>query len=423
MYPAKPLPTKHRREKPICVLGLIAVMLCCNPAAAAAGPPRHALLRAKALIGPHDAILVLAPDGRRIISKNAGQALVPASTLKLLTSLAAIHYLGDDFRFRTDFYMDRQRNLKVKGYGDPLLVSETLNAIAGLLAGRLKSNSVRIADIVLDDTYFAQPLNIPGRGNSFQPYDAPNGALCANFNTIFFKRDSTGRYVSAEPQTPLVPPALARIRASHLPQGRIPLATEDEALLYIGNLLRYFLKVHGLPCDGRVRPGRVDPQQDHLIHRYLADERLEQVIARLLRYSNNFIANQLLIRCGIAVCGPPGTLVKGVGAVSAFAQRLGIHDLRLTEGAGISRENRISARGLMKVLTAFAPHRHLMRYAAGDWYKTGTLQGVHTRVGFLESGAAAFYRYVVLINTPGKSAAPVMQILHRTLCGRPRQPG
>ncbi len=422
MRPAEYLPATHRWKNRFCALGLTVWLLACWPVAAAAGPA-HALSAAAALIGPRDAILVLTPAGHRLLSKNADQGLVPASTLKLLTALAALHYLGDDFRFRTEFYIDRRQNLKVKGYGDPLLISETLDTAAARLAGRLKKKSVRMADMVLDDSYFAQPLNIPGRGNSFQPYDAPNGALCANFNTVSFKRDAGGKLISAEPQTPLVPPAPARIRASHLAQGRIPLATRKDALLYVGNLLCYFLGAHGLPCNSRIRSGRVDLRRDQLIYRHMTPERLGQVVARLLRYSNNFIANQLLVHCGIALSGPPGTLAKGVNAVSAFARGLGVRGLRLVEGSGISRKNRISARGLMKVLTAFAPYRHLMRHAAGDWYKTGTLRGIHTRVGFLESGGREFYRYVVLVNTPGRSAAPVMDILHRALCGRGHRPG
>ena len=58
----------------------------------------------------------------------------------------------------------------------------------------------------LDDTYFTQPLTIPGISSSSNPYDAPNGALCANFNTVFFKHSRDG-YASAEPQTPLLPMA------------------------------------------------------------------------------------------------------------------------------------------------------------------------------------------------------------------------
>ena len=53
------------------------------------------------LIGNQDAVLIADPQGKILFSKNAGKKLVPASTLKTLTSLAALYYLGSDYRFAT----------------------------------------------------------------------------------------------------------------------------------------------------------------------------------------------------------------------------------------------------------------------------------------------------------------------------------
>ena len=73
----------------------------------------------KALIGPGDSIIVADPAGRIIISKHARRKLVPASILKIFTSLETLHYLGSDYRYATEFYIDRNSNLKIKGYGRP----------------------------------------------------------------------------------------------------------------------------------------------------------------------------------------------------------------------------------------------------------------------------------------------------------------
>ena len=50
--------------------------------------------------------------------------LVPASVLKYATALAALHYLGPDFSYSTEFYLDENHSLIIKGSGDPYLVSE-----------------------------------------------------------------------------------------------------------------------------------------------------------------------------------------------------------------------------------------------------------------------------------------------------------
>ena len=160
------------------------------------------------LIGAEDSILVVDPQGSIIIAKNDGKKLIPASILKLFTALVAFNYLGPDHRYRTEFFIDNNSNLKIKGYGDPLLISEIVREISRLLAALIGKGTI-INDLIVDDSYFSQPLTIPGISSSSQPYDAPNGALCVNFNTVFFKHTHSG-YISAEPQTPLLPYADSR---------------------------------------------------------------------------------------------------------------------------------------------------------------------------------------------------------------------
>ncbi len=374
----------------------------------------------RSAVGSADAALLMSPTGRVLVSKNAALPLVPASILKLLTSLAAFHYLGPDFRFATDFLLNGRHDLVIKGTGDPLLISEVLASAAPQIAAVLGKDGGVVNDILVDDAYFAQPLTIPGVTASVQPYDAPNGALCVNFNTVYYRKNNRGKYVSAEPQTPLVPPALERIRASGLPSGRIILSHHrNDIAVYAGNLVRAFLEKEGLSVEGRVRLQPGAAARARRIYRLVSPFALPEVVSRLLAFSNNFIANQILIRCGIAASGPPGTLSKGVRAVAAFArENLGIRSLKLTEGSGISRGNRISARDMMKVLVRFESHRRLMRRQRCDWYKTGTLKGIRTRTGYLVDGRERIYRYVLMFNTPGKSPQKIMERLRRAVCGR-----
>ena len=368
-------------------------------------------------IGDRDAILVADPQGRIVFSKNADLQLVPASTLKIFTALVALHYLGPDYRFVTEFYQDHHSNLKVKGYGDPLLISEALAKIALDLRSIPGIEFNHINDLVLDDSYFKTPIAIPGVNRSNEPYDAPIGALCVNFNTFNFKRNPNGIFVSAEPQTPLLPFVQERIDASQLDHGRILLSSQrNENTLYSGHLLQYFLKKEALQFDGRIRTGKVQKDNDKLIFRYVSSFSLIQVISKLLEHSNNFMANQLFITCGAKAYGPPGTLENGVQAASAYAKNiLKIDNFRLVEGSGISKKNRMSAVSFYKILKVFAPHHFLMRRMGKAFYKTGTLKGIHTRAGYIENKEGRLYSFVLLINTPGKSPNPIMDILLRNL--------
>lgn len=368
---------------------------------------------------PNNACFLADPDGRVLVSENADQPLIPASILKIFTSLAAYHYLGADHRFKTDLYTDSDGNLKIKGYGDPLVTSEVLSALAeaAVAAGGLQPP--RVQHLILDSSFFSEPLIIPGVSDTLEPYDAPNGALCANFNTVSFIRLKTGAYASAEPQTPLVPSALPRIRASGLEEGRISLSNQHhEIIFYLGQLFAVDLAQRGVLLRGTIQPGTVNAGTDKLLLSFASPYCLDETISKLLAYSSNFIANQLLLSIGAKVFGPPATLEKGVQAAINYAEKsLGIKHLRIVEGSGISRENRVSARTMAKLLNAFLPHRERMRQTQKEYYKTGTLEGISTRTGYLKGADGGLYPFVVMLNTNGSSMEAVMAKLHRIVAG------
>ena len=367
------------------------------------------------LIGKKDSILVANPRSQILFARNKDTKLVPASILKIFTSLVALHYLKPDYRFKTEFYLDKASNLKIRGLGDPLLISEVVNDISRHLAGKLDT-STNLKNLILDNSYFNQPLTIPGITSSSQPYDAPNGALCVNFNTVNFKHTNNG-YVSAEPQTPLLPFALKKIKQSGRDEGRIVFSHEDhEITLYAGSLFKYFLNENGIEFSGSVKLGRVNARADRLLFRYVSRTSLKQIISKLLEHSNNFTTNQLLITSGIKAYGPPGTLEKGVATALHYAEEvLKMNGITIFEGSGISRKNRVSAAHMHRVLDTFAPYYLLMNRQNNEFYKTGTLYGISTRAGYIQGREGQLYRYVVMINTPGKSTAKIMRILKRSL--------
>ncbi|MDM8555300.1 D-alanyl-D-alanine carboxypeptidase [Desulfococcaceae bacterium HSG7] len=388
------------------LLMLAVFFFAIHPADSSAGRLKNASKQLDNLIAQNDAALLTDAQGNILYQKNATKALVPASVLKIFTALTALYYLKPDYRFVTDFYQDSQGNLKVKGHGDPSFTSEDLLEISETMKGRFR----HFNDLILDAAYFQTPIIIPGRTLSNNPYDAPNGALCVNFNTVFFKQRN-GVTVSSETQTPLLPIALKRIRQSGLKAGRITFSHDhNEITLYTGFMLRFFLAKQGIKIKGAVKIGRVNPKQDTLILQRRSKFKLTQVISRLLEYSNNFTANQLLIACGAKAYGAPGDLPKGLKAARVFARDvLKLKNLQIAEGSGISRKNHVTAMTMLKILNAFEPYRNLMRHQGREFYKTGSLTGVKTRAGYLKAGNGQLYRFVVMLNTPGKSAGAVIK--------------
>lgn len=355
------------------------------------------------LVGPGDSVLVQRmDDGRVLFAENPDTLLVPASILKIVTSLAAFNILGKDFRFITEFYTTPDGDLVIKGYGDPCLVSEEIEAAAFRIAVMVPS----VGDILVDASFFAPGIAVPGRKTgSSQPYDAVNGALCANYNTVNVTRKD-GRYTSAEPQTPLLSFALQRIEEMDPFSGRVAFIEDaSAAALYAGELFAWFLKKHGCHVSGTVARGRVEKGTDTLVFTHVSSSSLADNVEKLLRYSNNFTANQLLLACGEKAYGPPADLARGVAAVQDYVKTvLAIDGMKVVEGSGLSRENRMSARMMAGVLAAFEPYAGRMRVFGNEYYKTGTLSGVNTRAGYFLYEDGPRYLFVVMSNTPGRSA-------------------
>ena len=109
--------------------------------------------------------------------------VVPASVQKYATALAALHYLGSQFRFSTEFYMDQNNELGIRGHGDPFLVSEEWQKIAEKLSD-LPAVPKISQGLFFDTSLFEKNIQIPGIKYSLNPYDARNGALVVNFNTV-----------------------------------------------------------------------------------------------------------------------------------------------------------------------------------------------------------------------------------------------
>ena len=358
-----------------------------------------------------DSFLVATSSGKILFEKNAGKQRIPASTLKVLTALAALNHFGPSYRFQTEFYMDPHQNLKIKGYGDPLLISEVLHQIADIVSKRTGF----FRNIILDYSYFSSRISVPGCENTTNPYDAPIGALCANFNTIAFKFRKN-RPCSTESQTPMVPFMAHQIRTLGLQSGRRTFThNSKEAALYVGELLRHLLKERGVKTRGTIRFGAVLPT-DTLIFTYRSIFSLETVVEKMLHSSSNFMANQIFVALGASVYGPPGTLAKGIRATQAYIKReLGLKYIKLVEGSGLSRQNHLSAYDMLAILEKFKPYRNLLKRQDQVLYKTGSLKGISARAGYIDGQSFDSYCFAVFFNRTGSNMAAMVSCLKKAI--------
>jgi D-alanyl-D-alanine carboxypeptidase/D-alanyl-D-alanine-endopeptidase (penicillin-binding protein 4) len=351
-----------------------------------------------ASLAPSAIVLVVDHDGNELIAQNVDQPFVPASVTKLVTSWLAMQVLGGDYRFETRFYLDDKRVLYVRGGGDPFLISEELTPLAAGLVAAVGKKPIN--GIVVDASYYPENLRIPGIEQTNNSYNALNTALAVNFNTISAVRKGN-RVTPAEKQTPLTPLAISEYKArGPKGNGRISLS-EDPAvsLQYAGELIAAFIKQAGGSVKGKVSIGTV-PAALKPVYVHRQSRTLAQIIAEMLKASNNYTANQIFLEIGAHRLGAPVDLEKSLKVANEMLAAQGLaSDIHIVEGSGISRDNHFTARGLAKVLALFEPNADLLHGHDGGLNKTGSMDGVRTLAGYADTANHGRVRFVIALTS------------------------
>ncbi|MBT3529796.1 MAG: peptidase S13 [Gammaproteobacteria bacterium] len=386
------------------------LLACC-----ALANPVFAQDRLVTLIGD-GSVMLHSPDGEELVSLNPDSALVPASVVKIPLAQVALTTLGEDFRFETHFYRNNNGDLLIRGLGDPFLVSEEIALIADVLAER---GLEQVRRLVLDDSAFEPNPDLPLEQNSSQPYAARTSALAVNFNTVNLAWTAQGRLISGESQTPLTPLAL-ELGAQLTPGDaqRINLGEEPVAgLQQAAQLFRLFLEESGITVTDTDFYREAVTDEWTLFYRHSSSRSLRDNLDGMLRYSNNFTANQLFLTLGAHSSGYPATVEA---ARKVLQQQLTVlygdgfgnepQSLFMLEGSGLSREQRSSAAGMMRILEVFKPNAELLAETNGVLRKSGTLTGVYNFAGYI-SGPDGLYPFVILTNQAVNNRAEILRIL------------
>lgn len=361
----------------------------------------------------------LAKNGKILYASELKTPFVPASTIKLVTSLAALKILGQDFRFQTTFFIDKEQNLIIQGFGDPLLVSEKITRITQRIADLGISE---IHDIILDDHAFALDSATDGSTGSKNPYDVNNSALAVNFNTLPLNVYRRAKIQSPEAQTPYIPlmgqiganvsSGYHRVNVDAFPrQGEL-----SNSLRYCGELFQALLKKQGINVKGTIRHGK-RTEGSQLLLNFTASETVEELIESCLLSSNNFMANQLYLALGVKRFGYPATWQKSRLAMLEFIAdvlQLRPNQITMVEGSGLSNNNRITPEALLVVLEHFRSHASLIPIKYGTRMKSGTLtkSGVFCYAGYIPNGRISS-TFVILLNQKRNRRDQILKILYR----------
>lgn len=351
------------------------------------------------------ALVVSLTHGDTLFSWRADSRFLPASNAKLFTTAAALHYLGDDYRFLTVLFADGPvrghelyGDLVLYGTGDATFALDTAS-LAPFADSVVHAGIRRVhGDIVGDASFLGAELSGPGWSpdNLEASYSAPPSALGAAENRIRLVVEPGRR--AGQPATFRLEPATDYYHISNLVltsargrtrinvrhgqsrgvveiSGTIPVTRYEwstwivvqEPAVFVAGMLRQMLEARGVTITGSTRAvtddapararlmldrsrGNTDPFQGAIAVR--RSETLDDLVSMINHRSHNLSAELTLRSIGRRV-GNSGTFASGASAVRRYlTDQVGIsaNAVQVTDGSGLSLLDEATPRSFVQLL-------------------------------------------------------------------------
>jgi D-alanyl-D-alanine carboxypeptidase/D-alanyl-D-alanine-endopeptidase (penicillin-binding protein 4) len=201
----------------------------------------------------------------------------------------------------------------------------------------------------------------------------------------------------------------------------------DESIQYSSELAQAIFKEYGAYISNEVIEGRV-PNRAKKVFTFRSDRKLTSLIKEMLRDSNNFIANQLLLTLAFELKGEEATISAGAQIIAGFLKKkIGLkeNDFVLVEGSGLSTKNNFDLLAMLKIVNYFDGHKTLLPHLRHSKYadlastgrrwnivaKSGTLSNVETLAGFIQDRKKEWKPFVIMLNNEEQKRGTIMEIL------------
>lgn len=398
-----------------------------------------------------------------VLDFRSGVAMNPASTMKLVTTYAALSTLTPGHTWKTDVFLMGELgddgvlrgDLALRGGGDPYLVEETLWQLLTEL--RRRGIETIEGDIVLDNSAFFLEDEDPAAFDNepLRAYNVAPDALLVNFKVIRFwfepqpatnsvrittlpeldnltidndlklkqgrcRGYQRGIRIDAEPNGDLVrfsgefPTGCKRYSI-----GRTLLTHDSYAF---GLIAEQWRKLGG-QLNGRFRRETIGEDEEPYMS--WQSRPFSEVIRLINKHSNNVMTRQVFLTLGADYFGMPATVDKSRRAIVLWAeeQALDLSDMIIDNGAGLSRDVRLSADNMVGLLqhawkSPYMPEfvsslslvgtdgtfqrRHKSGMLTGRAHlKTGRLDDVTALAGYMTARDGTRYALSVLHNDKG----------------------
>lgn len=439
-----------------------ALALVCLPLIVQAQLPRpleQALQRASI---PSDAVSVWvspAGDDAPVVAHRVQRLMQPASTVKIVTTLAALDLLGPDFRWSTQIRAaalpDAQglvRGVSIIGSGDPHLMIEQL----WLIVEKLRQSGVRkiAGDITVDRSAFGEEPLDQGAfdGASDRSYNVGADAALVNLKAVSITfepevDEGWARVTSLPVLDGFSVPRRVRLSRGACTdwktalkarfsdkgvrfEGAFPASCGSKSLhvsrwdgdAYLTGVLRPLFRAANIDWKGVARQGRADLRGGvRLLEEDSAS--LPRIVSWVNKFSNNTMARHLFLtlsRTDGRGRDEPATLERSRAVVDRWLRTVASplpKGTFIANGSGLSRQTKISAETLGRVLNygykgfvmpEFMASLPLVGYdgtmkkrplqAGSAHIKTGLIRDVRAVAGYVTDVHARRWSVVVLMN-------------------------
>lgn len=337
-----------------------------------------------------------AKTGAVLNELNSHQYVIPASTLKVITTAAALGTLGPSFRYSTKIYHTGNFNketgivsgdLIIYGSGDPTLQSEYFtkdtNQITDKWAQILKEKGIKeIKGKIIGDAscfdraipgnwiwadisnYFGvAPCGLSYNDNKFKIiYNSKeigskaivdrtipaycNSTICINSNVIS-KGTEDDAFVFGDPYS------FTKDVSGKIPPNKtnfeVEAALPDPALMCAEKLFTSLNKL-GIKCNPKTIESNYK-RSDSVITKQLLYSHLSPTLDKII-YQTNLHSNNLYCETLLRSIGK-GSMYAGIDIVSNYWQKKGldVSELFMVDGSGLSRANTVTTNFQASLLT------------------------------------------------------------------------
>ena len=399
-------------------------------------------------------------DGDEVYSLNKSAPMIPASTLKIITSSASVDTLGKDYKFSTKLYKSTNNDLYIKLGADPFLTSADLIQLMVIAREKniIEPKNIFVDASVFDNVEWGEGWQWDDDMNPLMPkFSAYN--LDGNLLKIEVTPNvnNTPASIAVKPFYPLTFMNLVNTDKS-LDQNNISVnrnnsiapnvmevsgAVTKTAILKIpvNNPKMYFK----LRLEEAIRDQKIDyfaglknavlPDKNI----YFAGEvthDMQTALVSVLKNSSNLVAETMFKLAGSKWAGESGSMDNSLGMLNSYLKNINIptEDIKIVDGSGVSKNNLMTSDFMTNFLVYRAQSedfdtfknylpapgegtlKNRMLYFKDNLHaKTGTLSDASAIAGYITSRKGKTYAFDIMINDAKTSPADKKNIEEQIL--------